>query len=57
MDIVVGCNCSIGDEGAHSGNVDIGLLFVVHVWFLLHNCNFSCLVASFYFTWTNCFSS
>ena len=55
MDVVVGCGCSICDEGVRSGNVDVGLLFVVHVWFLLHNCNFSCLAASFYVTWDKLF--
>ena len=31
MDVVVGCSCSTGDEGTHSKNVDVELLFLVHV--------------------------
>ena len=55
MDVIMGCGCSEGDEEAGRGNVDIKLLFVVHVWLLLHNCDFFCLATSFYVTWENLF--
>ena len=31
MNVVVGCDCSGRDEKASSGNIDVRLLFVVHI--------------------------